>query len=126
MSGGAIPGGDGRVAGCGDIPVLDPALVGQLRSLPGGLAAELWGMFARDYPERIAGILAAAERGDAAAGGRLLHAFKGSVGTLGFARLHAVAAVAEALARRGDPAWAAACAPLRTTAEEAIRAVAAP
>jgi CheY-like chemotaxis protein/HPt (histidine-containing phosphotransfer) domain-containing protein len=103
-------------------PALDSTIASRLRELPDGLAVELWGEFARDLPTRCSEIAAAVAASDAATAHRLLHALKGSAGTLGLMRLHAALTASDEQARQSRNGWQAAWPPCLELAEEARQA----
>jgi HPt (histidine-containing phosphotransfer) domain-containing protein len=101
---------------------IDPVIAARLRDLPGGLAVELWKEFADDLPARCSEIEAVVSAGDAPAAHRLLHALKGSAGTLGLMRLHGALAACDDLARQAKTGWQKAWTPCQALAEEARQA----
>jgi CheY-like chemotaxis protein/HPt (histidine-containing phosphotransfer) domain-containing protein len=102
--------------------ILDPDVAANLRSLPGGLAAQLWLEFADGLPERLAEVADDDARGDLGAAQKHLHGLRGSAATLG---LHALAQgllACETALKRQDPAWRAAWDQVPALATEAITA----
>lgn len=84
---------------------LDQAIADNLRSLPDGLAAQLWREFADGLPARRDEIAAAATRGDLVAMQQLVHRLRGSTATLGLVGLAQGLLACESALKRQDPAW---------------------
>ncbi len=89
-----------------DLPggTLDLAVMDQLLNLDDGelgLLKEMLGLFQEDIPDRIKAIEAVLASRDLADLADLAHAIKGAAGTMGAARMRAVAADLEAGARLG-------------------------
>jgi HPt (histidine-containing phosphotransfer) domain-containing protein len=85
--------------------ILDLSVMDQLLSLDDGavgLLREMYGLFQEDTPDRIKAIEMLLATGDLADLADLAHAIKGAAGTMGVARLRAVAAELEGGARKGD------------------------
>ena len=103
---------------------LDPAIVANLRALPGDLARQLWLEFADGLPTRQAEIATAVAADDAASVQRLAHSLRGSAATLGLAALAQGLLACEMALKRQDAAWRQAwdqVPVLATTAEAAAR-----
>lgn|GEM_PF-811561 len=86
----------------GGIPVLDQETLEQLIEIDGGelgLITEMFGLFSADQPRRLSLLKDAIESNDLTKIMEISHAMKGSAGTIGAARLRAVAAILEALGR---------------------------
>jgi HPt (histidine-containing phosphotransfer) domain-containing protein len=84
-----------------DAGVLDPAMVAELQALARaagtGLLARLHASFARDAPQRLAALRAAAAAGDADALAFNAHSLKGSAANLGATRVVELCSAIEAV-----------------------------
>lgn len=83
---------------------LDAATLQQLLDLDDGqtgLLAELFGLFKDDTPGRIEGLKHSMAAGNANASAELAHAVKGAAGTIGAARMRAIAGDIEKAGKAG-------------------------
>lgn len=83
---------------------LDAATLQQLLELDDGqtgLLAELFGLFKDDTPSRIEGLKLSMADGDPTASAELAHAVKGAAGTIGAARMRAIAGDIEKAGKAG-------------------------
>ncbi len=89
----------------GELPVVDPSVLGSLAERLGDRApaflASLLGTWETETTARMAAVAAAVDAGDAGAVGRAAHAVKGGSGSMGALRLAAVCAQVEADAVAG-------------------------
>lgn len=87
-------------------PVLDPAVIDNLRQLtpPGepDVLAEVLELFLEDVPRRIAKLRAACAAGDAAELHKMAHSLKGSAGNIGASALFAICRQLDDRGRSGD------------------------
>ena len=84
-----------------DTPVLDTAMLEELREIP-GLLEDVLAVFARASAENIGAIHSALSRNDHAEARRHAHALKGASAQVGAARLSAEAAMIETCVRAGN------------------------
>jgi HPt (histidine-containing phosphotransfer) domain-containing protein len=105
--------------------VLDPACVAELvdSGVP-GLVEELATLFGEDAPRSVAGLRAAAERGDAPELARVAHALKGSAATLGARALASTCAGLEAEGHAGRTDVGARLVSLQREVDAVVRALA--